>query len=192
MTGESAHTISKERTSPDLMFLSEHAPQLLITDSKVKWPLCFQLYMFSRYTMLQTKNSRSAPAINPVTMKNTDNLHTPTINCWLESEVATMLRSHLFSVRYRYKQRTVLEAPLQSTQSPCKIQLFTEAMHRATVNRHLGLKQRRTKVSPWCMDCMYCGMPKGTSWDKATLNSEKNQACSLSRYIELHSPEGIS
>ena len=32
------------------------------------------------------------------------------------------------------------------------------------------------------MHCTYCGMPKGTSRAEVTLNSEKNQACSLSRY----------
>jgi len=28
-------------------------------------------------------------------------------------------------------------------------------------------------VSPLRMDCVYCGMLKGTSWAEATLNSEK-------------------
>jgi len=42
-------------------------------------------------------------------------------------------------------------------------------------NRHFSLSvkmngtQRRTLVSPYCM---YCGMPKGTSWAKVTSNSE--------------------
>ena len=65
---------------------------------------------------------------------------------------------------------------------------FPEAITCYRQNRHFLLSekmngtQRRTLVSPWRMHCTYCGMPKGTSWAKATLNSEKNQARSLSRY----------
>ena len=33
--------------------------------------------------------------------------------------------------------------------------------------------QRTTLVSPWRIHCMYCGMPKGTSWAETMLNSEK-------------------
>ena len=36
------------------------------------------------------------------------------------------------------------------------------------------------KVIPRCVDCMYCGMPKGISW--AEMASETNQACSPSHY----------
>ena len=35
MTGEPTHTASKEIRAPELMFSSEHLPQLSITDSKV-------------------------------------------------------------------------------------------------------------------------------------------------------------
>jgi len=42
--------------------------------------------------------------------------------------------------------------------------------------------QRRTLVSPWRMHCTYYDMPKDTSHAEVTSNSEKNQACSLSRY----------
>ena len=41
MTGEPTLTTSKERMAPELIFSSEHVPQLSITDSKVKWPLHF-------------------------------------------------------------------------------------------------------------------------------------------------------
>jgi len=37
---------------------------------------------------------------------------------------------------------------------------------------------------------MYSGVPKGTSQAEATLNSEKNQTCSLSQ-VELHESKGI-
>ena len=60
--------------APELMFLSERAPQLLITagitDSKAKWLLHIH------YTVLQSNNNtRSASAINPVTTENTDDSH---------------------------------------------------------------------------------------------------------------------
>ena len=39
--------------------------------------------------------------------------------------------------------------------------------------------QRRTLINPWKVPCMYCSIPKGTSWAEAMSNS-KNQAHSLS------------
>ena len=50
--------------------------------------------------------------------------------------------------------------------------------------------QRRTKVSPWCVHFMYCGMPKGTSRDEATSNSENIKPEALA-VIELRLSEGI-
>ena len=41
LTSELAHTISKERMVPGLMFSFVCAPQLSITDLKVKWLLHF-------------------------------------------------------------------------------------------------------------------------------------------------------
>ena len=38
MTGEPVHTVSKERMEPEVMFLTECATQISITDSKVKCP----------------------------------------------------------------------------------------------------------------------------------------------------------
>ena len=51
--------------------------------------------------------------------------------------------SAMFSLLQCYKQRTVLEVPLQSIQLPCKIQMIPvykhkEAMHHATMNQRLG------------------------------------------------------
>jgi len=40
------------------------------------------------------------------------------------------------------------------------------------------------------MGCMYSGMAKGTSWAKATMNSEKMKPVALA-IIELHESEGI-
>jgi len=41
------------------------------------------------------------------------------------------------------------------------------------------------------MHCTYCGMPKGTSWDEVTSNSEKIKPVALA-IIELCLSEGIS
>ena len=41
------------------------------------------------------------------------------------------------------------------------------------------------------MHCMYCGMPKGTSWAAATSNSEKIKPIALA-VIKLCLSEGIS
>ena len=40
------------------------------------------------------------------------------------------------------------------------------------------------------MECTYCGMPKGTSRDEVTSNSENIKPIALA-VIELHLPEGI-
>ena len=83
MTGEPAHTASKEIRVTELMFSPEQAPQLSLTDSKVNSHYALLSAMF-HYTVLQIKNNRtirrSASAINPATTKNTDNSCTPTIN----------------------------------------------------------------------------------------------------------------
>jgi len=44
--------------------------------------------------------------------------------------------------------------------------------------------QRRTLVSPWRIHWMHCGMPKGTSQDEATSDSEKIKPVALA-VIEL-------
>ena len=51
------YTASKERMAPEVMFLTEHTPQVSITDSKVKLAITlrFQLCL-AHYTALQTKN----------------------------------------------------------------------------------------------------------------------------------------
>ena len=41
------------------------------------------------------------------------------------------------------------------------------------------------------MNCMYCGMPKDSSWAEVKLNSEKIQPVALA-VIELRLSEGIS
>ena len=69
-----------------------------------------------------------------------------------------------------------------------------KAMHCATANQHLGLSakrngaQRRTKVSAQYVYFTYCGIPKGTSRDEATSNSEKIKPIALAITLS----EGIS
>ena len=48
-----------------------------------------------------------------------------------------------------------------------------------------------TKVAPWCKHCSCCGWWKGTSWDEATLISEKIKSVVLA-IVELCLSEGIS
>ena len=57
MTGNTMHTASKKTMVPELTFLSEHAPQLSFTDSKVvATTLCFH-----RCTELKTNTLSEAP-----------------------------------------------------------------------------------------------------------------------------------
>ena len=54
MTGEPMHTALKERMAPEVMFLTERAPYLSITDSNVKWTLCFAFSFAFNYVMYAT------------------------------------------------------------------------------------------------------------------------------------------
>ena len=65
----SAHTVPEERMVPEFMFLSEHVPQLSITDWKVKWPLHFTFTYSMLSPLHSATNERSASPINPVTAK---------------------------------------------------------------------------------------------------------------------------
>ena len=53
MTGEFVHAALEERMVPGLLFLSEHAPQLSITEI-TKWPLCF-VFSFVQLVMQRYK-----------------------------------------------------------------------------------------------------------------------------------------
>ena len=79
MTGEPVHIASIERIAPEVIwFLSERVPQLSINE------VAITLLCSAHYTGLQMKESRrSTSAINPVTMKNMDDLHAPTIKLLL-------------------------------------------------------------------------------------------------------------
>ena len=94
--------------------------------------------------------------------KNTIIRTPPTINYCLESAAAITLRFQLFSARYTALQmknsvRIVSEInPVtMENMDDSRLQMYcSEAMHRATMNQHLGLSakrngtQRRTKVCP--------------------------------------------
>ena len=50
MTGDPTHTASKEKMAPELMFSSECAPQLSVTDLKVQLLLRFAFTYFQLST----------------------------------------------------------------------------------------------------------------------------------------------
>jgi len=66
-----------------------------------------------------------------------------------------------------------------------RILLHKGSHHVLPPNQHYLLStkmngtQRRTLVSPWMMHCMYCSMPKGTSWAEAMSSSEKIKSVPL-------------
>ena len=75
MTGEPAHTTSKERMMPEINFKSEHAPQLSITDLKVKCPLHFT-YSYIQPVIQHYKRRTVGAAINLIiTTNNMDDSH---------------------------------------------------------------------------------------------------------------------
>ena len=151
--------ISKERMAPELMVLSEQAPQLSNT---LVTTLHFQLRS-ARYTVLQTKNStrrlQEVPLQQSSHHENMTILVHPTINYCLESVAAHF---QLCSARYNVSQtknsvRIVSAINPDTTENTDNSSLQTycrEAMHCATANRHLWLSakrngtQRWTKVSP--------------------------------------------
>ena len=98
MTCEFMHTASKEWMAPEVMFSTELMPQISITDSKVKWLLYFTFSYVQPITQRYkwTTGRRSTSAINPVTMKNTDDLCVLTIN-YSKAKVAITLRFQLCS-----------------------------------------------------------------------------------------------
>ena len=73
MTGEPTHTASKERMTPEVMFSTEHVPQLSITGSKVKWPLCFAFSYVQPVS--QHYKRRTVGEVPLVTKENMDNSH---------------------------------------------------------------------------------------------------------------------
>jgi len=100
------------------------------------------------------------------------------INYCLKSEVAIALCCQLIN---QYKSRCIWKA----NESYGKFSIMKRKPLHATTELILFTVSKdewNTKealVSPKSMHCMYCSMPKGTSWTKATSKS-KNQACILS------------
>ena len=128
-------------------------------ESAVAITLHFQLCS-ARYTALQMKNSRrTASVINLVTTK-IRHFHMPQLSV-TDSKVKWSLHftfSFFQPVTQHYKQRTVLESPLQSIQSSWKIQtipVYKCAVGKPCITLSIPLAvskkngtQRRTKVSP--------------------------------------------
>ena len=122
MTGEPTHTASKERTVPELLFSSEHVPQLSNTALKVQWPLRFTFSYVHPIT--QTENSgRSASA----TIQSPQKYDSRAPNYQI---LPRKCRDHYASLSAissaHYTARTVLESSLQT---PWKIQMFPIYKH---------------------------------------------------------------
>ena len=75
MTGEPSHTASKERAVPDLMLLSERAPQLPIAECEEVITLHIIQVCSIRYTVLQMKNSTRSANIGKPFCTATTNQH---------------------------------------------------------------------------------------------------------------------
>ena len=105
--------------------------------------------------------------------------------------------SYVQIVTQHYESKTVWKAPVQPLQKIRTISITKGSHHVLPPNWHFSLSakingtQRRTLVSPWRMNCTYCGMPKGTSRVEATSNNEKIKPIALA-VIMLCFSEGIS
>ena len=126
--------------------------------------------------------------------------HPNFINYRLKSEVSITLRCQLCSTRYtaiRIKKCLKSTSAIKIATMKNTDNFRLEGKHVLAPNRHLSLSakmneaQRRTLVSPWRMHYTYCGIPKGTCWAEAMLNSEKIKPIALA-VIELRLSEGIS
>ena len=169
-----------------IIFINPHhkvvmVPHASIISEKVSITvLC--LICTPRYTAVWNKNcSKRTSVIKVVTIKNTNGTKRPSY-C-LKQKVSIALLCQLCSTSYTAVQ---IKNCLKST-SVIKVDTMknTDDFHYAkgaiTCNHQINCfllsakmngTQRRTLVSPW-MYCMYCGMPKGTSWPGVTSNSEK-------------------
>jgi len=88
-----------------------------------------------------------------------------------------VFEKHLCNKNCHYeKYGLFLVTQRKPSRATTKLMLFIVSKDNGT--------QRRTLVSPWRIHCMYCGVPKGTSWGEATSNSEKIKSIALA-VIEL-------
>ena len=102
MTGEPTHTASKERMAPELMFSSEHAPQLSQTSSNVQRPLRFDFSYVQPFTQhYRRKTVEEVPLKQSSHHENMMIRMPPTINYCLVSAAAITL--HFQTVTQRYK-----------------------------------------------------------------------------------------
>ena len=143
MTGEPTHTASKERMAPELMLLSEHAPQLSNTALKVQWPLRFAYSYVQPVTQCYRRKTVEEVPLQQSSHHENMTIHVPpAINYCLECAVAITLRFQLFSARYTALQ-TKNSVRIVSAINPVTIENMDdshlqtycrEAMHRSTVN----------------------------------------------------------
>ena len=115
---------------------------------------------------------RSTSAINPVTTKNMDDSRAPTIkprkgHYTLLSAMFSLLqmknsrRRNQPSHHRKYERYINVGNPLH----------YCKSTPWAVSKKRWDTKE--DKVSPWCVHCIYCGIPKGMSPDKVMSISEK-------------------
>ena len=164
----------------------------VISESEVSIMALCQLCS-SCYTTVRIKICpKGTSAIKVATMKNLDGALRPSY-C-LETEGSITLLCQLCAMCYTavwikncLKSTSVIKAAIMKNMNDLLYVMQWKPLRAITISTlSLSTKtngtQRRTLISPWRRHCMYCSMPKGTSWAEALSNSEKNQACSLSRY----------
>ena len=158
MTGEPTHTASKERMVPELIFSSEHMPQISKTASKVQWPLHFA---FSYVQALQIKTVEEEPLQQSSHLKilrfTCPNYQLLPRKCSVYTLHFQLCSAHYTALQMKNSCKIISAiSPFtmdyiddSHLQTYCR-----EAMYRITMNRHLGLSakrngtQKRTKVSP--------------------------------------------
>jgi len=146
----------------------------LISESEVSITVLCLLFS-PHYTAVQIKNcSKSMSIIKvwivpcaPVIIWNWS-IHFPSLSAMFNL-LHSSTNQELF-VKHLYNQGSPLwKFPLckgsHHVQPPNQCFLLSAKMNGA---------QRRTLLNLWRMHCMYCSMPKVTSWAEATSNSEKS------------------
>jgi len=174
---------------------------LIIYESEVSITvLC--LLCSSHYTAVRIKNClKSTSVIKVTTMKNTivpcPSYHLK-LKCVSIALLCQLRSTHYIAARIKncLKSTSVIKVPLWKIQMISITQRKPPHAVNYLINTFQSLSakmngaQRSTLVNPWRMHCMYCGMPKGTSWAEATSNSEKIKLVALA-VIELRLSEGI-
>jgi len=111
--------------------------------------------------------------------ENNGRCHSPQLYLLLSESEASIVNYCILNLLHSQRSTSVIKVatlknandfrytkkPLHATS---KVTLFT-----------VSKDEWRTLVSLWKMHCTYCGMPKGTSWAEAMLNSENIKSVAL-------------